>query len=81
MLGASFRAECPALWFCAKRRDTESKNLSWMYDSAMRKSKRGPSTAVRARTNRGKSKDARNSAQDDSATYECVDTGGASGES
>jgi hypothetical protein len=46
-----------------------------MYDSAIRKSKRGPSTALRARKNRGKGKNARNFApflrqgeQDDDVT-------------
>jgi hypothetical protein len=46
-----------------------------MYDSATRKLKRGPSTALRAREKCGRSKDARNSApflrqgkQDDGVT-------------
>jgi hypothetical protein len=62
------RASSHLSGFCAKRRDTPSKNLSWMYDSAIRKSKRGPSTALRAREKHGRGKDARNSAQDDGAT-------------
>ncbi len=59
------RSEISRAPVCAQRRDTQPKNLSWTYDSAIRQSKRGPSTALRARKERGKNKDARNSAQDD----------------
>jgi hypothetical protein len=59
----------PRFFFCAKRRDTQPRNLSWMYDSVIRRSKRGPSTALRAREKRGKGKDARNSAQDDRVDF------------
>ena len=55
-------------WFCisAKRRDTKSKNLSWIDRTLDVRSKRGPSTASRAaQTPRG-GKDPRNFAQDDS---------------
>ena len=43
----------------------ESKSLSWTELLLQVTSKRGPSTALRARKERGKNKDARNSAQDD----------------
>ncbi len=55
----------PRLWFCAKRRDTQSKNLSSMYRSLLRmprevlRFRRAPANTA------GKANTARDSTQDD----------------